>query len=40
MQNIRCNMNFIRNFIDIKEQRQLHYEPVCQKDTKKGDKEI
>ena len=33
-------MNCIRSFTDLKEQRQLHYEPACQKDTKEGDKEI
>ena len=27
-------MNCIRSFTDLKEQRQLHYEPACQKDTK------
>jgi hypothetical protein len=26
-------MNCIRNFTDLKEQRQLHYESACQKDT-------
>jgi hypothetical protein len=30
----------MRGFTDLKEQRQLHYKPGCQKDTKKGDKEI
>lgn len=29
-------MNCIRSFTDLKEQRQLHYEPACQKDTKTG----
>ena len=33
-------MNYMRGFTDLKEQRQLHYEPACQKDTKEGDKEI
>ena len=33
-------MKCIRSFVDLKEQRQLHYEPACQKDTKEGDKEI
>jgi hypothetical protein len=33
-------MNFIRSLTDLKEQRQLHYKPACQKDTKEGDKEI
>jgi hypothetical protein len=28
-------MNYIRSFTDLKEQRQLHYEPPCQKNTKK-----
>ena len=27
-------MNYTRGFADLKEQRQLHYEPACQKDTK------
>ena len=27
-------MNYMRGFMDLKEQRQLHYEPACQKDTK------
>jgi len=27
-------MNCMKGFIDRKEQRQLHYEPACQKDTK------
>jgi hypothetical protein len=29
-------MNYRRDFMDLKEQRQLHYEPACQKDTKAG----
>ena len=29
-------MNSIRSFTDLKEQRQLHYEPACQKDTETG----
>jgi hypothetical protein len=33
-------MNYIRDFTDVKEQRQQHYEPTCQKDIKEGDKEI
>jgi hypothetical protein len=33
-------MNSIRSFTDPKEQKQLHYEPACQKDTKVGDEEI
>ena len=31
-------MNCIRSFIDLKEQRQLHYESACQENTKEGDK--
>ena len=33
-------MSDIRNFTDLKEQRQLYYEPSCQKDTKEDGKEI
>jgi hypothetical protein len=33
-------MNFMRCYMDLKEQRQLYYEPSCQKDIKEGDKEI
>jgi hypothetical protein len=33
-------MNYIRRFTDLKEERQLHYEPACQKDTKEGNKKI
>lgn len=37
-------MNSMRSFTDLEEQRQLHYElhygPTCQKDTKKGGKEV
>jgi hypothetical protein len=29
-------MNYMRGFIDLKEQRELHNEPACQKDTKAG----
>ena len=29
-------MNYMRGFTDLKEQRQLHYEPACQKDTETG----
>jgi hypothetical protein len=29
-------MNCIKRFTDLKEQRQLHYESDCQKDTKTG----
>ena len=32
----KCNMNCMRGFLDLNEQRQLHYKPVCQKDTKAG----
>jgi hypothetical protein len=33
-------MKYTRGFTDIKEQRQLHYKPACQKDIMEGDKEI
>ena len=33
-------MNCIRSFTDLKEQRQLHYEAACEKDTKKEDRAI
>jgi hypothetical protein len=33
-------MKWIRSFTDLKKQRQLHYEPACQKDAKEGEKEI
>jgi hypothetical protein len=33
-------MNYMRGFTDLKEQRQLHHEPVCQKNIKEGDKEL
>ena len=33
-------MNCIRSFIDEKEQNQLHYNPICQKDTKERNKAI
>ena len=34
-------MNYMRGFMNLKEQKQLlHFEPTSQKDTKKGDKEI
>ena len=29
-------MNYIMGFMDLKEQRQLQYEPPCQKITKTG----
>jgi hypothetical protein len=32
-------MNCIRDLTDLKEQRQLHYDSTCQKDTKEGEKE-
>lgn len=33
-------MNYRRCFSGLKEQMQLHYDPVCQKVIKEGDKEI
>ena len=33
-------MNCIRGFTDLKEQRQLPYEPDCQKHTKEGDRDL
>jgi hypothetical protein len=33
-------MNYMRGFTDLKEQRQLHYEPACQKTIKERDREI
>lgn len=33
-------MNYMRDFMDLKEQRQLHHKPDCQKDIEEGDKEI
>ena len=33
-------MNCIRSFTDLREQRQLCYDPACQKDAKEGDKAI
>jgi hypothetical protein len=30
----------MKSFTDPKEQRKLHYESACQKDTKEGDTEI
>jgi hypothetical protein len=29
-------MNYMRGFMDLKEQRQLYSEPSCRKDTKTG----
>jgi hypothetical protein len=29
-------MNYMRVFMGLKEQRQVCYEPACQKDTKTG----
>jgi hypothetical protein len=29
-------MNYMRGFTNLREQRQLHYEPAYQKDTKAG----
>ena len=33
-------MNCMRGFTDLKEQRQLYYEPACQKDIKEGDNDL
>lgn len=33
-------MTCMRGFMDLKEQRQLHYEAACQKDIKDGNKDI
>ena len=33
-------MNYMRGFMNLKEQKQLCCEPTCQKITKEGDKEI
>jgi hypothetical protein len=33
-------MNYMRGFINLKGQRELYYEPACQKDAQEGDKEI
>ena len=33
-------MNYMRDFMNLKEQKQLYYEPTYQKDAKKGHKEI
>lgn len=30
----------MRGFINLKEQKQLHYETTCQNDTKEGDKDF
>lgn len=40
MQKKGCNMNPIRSFTDLKEQKDLYYEAACQKDTKKQDKDL
>ena len=37
VQNTQMQFNCIRSFTGLKEQRQLHYEQACQKDTKEGD---
>jgi hypothetical protein len=29
-------MNYMTDFTNLAKQRQLHYEPACQKDTKTG----
>jgi hypothetical protein len=39
MQNIRVQYELYRGFMDLKEQRQLHYELACQKKKKKERKE-
>jgi hypothetical protein len=33
-------MNFMRGFMDLKEQKHLYYEPASQKDIKERHKEI
>jgi hypothetical protein len=33
---IKYKLKFMKIFIELKEQRQMHYEPACQKDTKAG----
>jgi hypothetical protein len=33
-------MNYMRGFMNLKEQKQQRCEPACQKDTKEADKEI
>lgn len=33
-------MNYLRGFMNVKEQKQLCCEQTCQKITKEGDKEI
>ena len=33
-------MNYMRGFMNLKEQKQPHREPACQKDAKEGDTEI
>ena len=40
MQNIRMQYELYRGFMNLNEQKQLFYEPVCQKDIKEGDKEF
>jgi hypothetical protein len=32
-------MNYMRGFMDLREERQLNYEPASQKDIKEGDKD-
>jgi hypothetical protein len=31
-------MNYMRDFTNLKEQRQLHYEPACQKNMREREK--
>jgi hypothetical protein len=38
MQNIRMQCELMRSFMDLKEQRPLHYELACQKDSKETTK--
>ena len=33
-------MNYMRGFMNLKEQKQLQYEPTCQKDNRQGDTKI
>jgi hypothetical protein len=40
MQNIMMQYELYRGFMNLNEQKQLFYEPVCQKDIKEGDKEF
>jgi hypothetical protein len=40
MQNIRLQYVLYKELHRSREQRQLHYEPACQKDSNEGDREI